>query len=99
MCSLGRERLLQQKQLEIQQIKREIEQMKLQSDLSIRNVETANISSTAELKNTIIGRPNEVAIRNVQRESDIRHCKALVQQLQKQQKDTEYYAISLKIAL
>ena len=99
MCSLGRERLLQQKQLEIQHIKSEIEQMKLQSELSIRNFETASISSTAELKNTIIGRQNEIAIRNVQRESDIRHCKGLVQKLQKKQKDTEYYAISLKVAL
>ena len=53
--------------LKIQQMESEIEQMKFQSELSIRNIETASTSCMEELKNTITGLQHEVAIRKGQR--------------------------------
>ena len=76
-----RERLVQQKQLEIQGMNSEIHQMKLKSELSITNVETASPSNTEELKNTIRRLQNEVNSRKVHRESGIRHYKDLIHQL------------------
>ena len=51
--SIEKERLLQQQQLEIQQMKAEMEQLHLQSELSMCSVESASTSSIAEIKNTI----------------------------------------------
>ena len=92
-----RERLQQQQQTDIERMKGELEQMKLQSELSMKNVETASASSTSELRNTIVGLQNEVSIGKVQRESYVIHYTDLIQQLRTKQ--TEQYAISLKAAL
>ena len=80
-------------------MKGELEQMKLHSELSIENVETASTSSTEELRNTIARLQNEVSVGKVQRESDVRHYTELSQQLRAKQTETEQYAISLKAAL
>ena len=77
----------------------ELEQMKLLFELSMKNVETASTSSTAELKNTIVGPQNEASIGKVQRESDFRHYTDLIQQLGTKQTETDQYVISLKVAL
>ena len=62
-------------------MKSEMEQMRLQSELSTCNVENTSSSSTAKMKNTIVGLQNEVAVEKVQRESNVRHYNALIQQL------------------
>ena len=79
-----RERLQQQQQIEIERMKSKLEQMKLQSELSIKNVETASTSSTTELRNTIAGLQNEVSVGKGQRESDVRHYNDLIQQASNQ---------------
>ena len=61
--------------------------MELQSELFRRNV--ASTSNIAELENTITGLQNEVDIKKVQRASDVRHFKDLIQKLQQKQQDTE----------
>ena len=80
-------------------MKTEMEQMRLQFELSMHIVETASTSSTTEIKNTITGFQNEITVEKVQRESDFRRDYDLIQQLQQKQNDTEESAISLKIAL
>ena len=57
----------------------EMEQMKLRSELSMRNVDIANTSRIMELKNTITRLPNKVSIDKVQWESDVRHYNKLKQ--------------------
>ena len=71
--------LITAEQNEIQGLRNDLEQMKLQQELSVRQAETASTSSTVELKQTISGLQNEVSVERVWNKSDQKWHQEIIQ--------------------
>lgn len=64
---------------EIHSLKNEIERMRLQQELAMKNVEAASTSSARELKSVISGLQNGVALEKSQRKNDLNWYKGYMQ--------------------
>ena len=57
-------------QTEIQALRSEIEHLRVPQELSMRTMETASTSSSAELRTTVAGLQQEVSVERAQRECE-----------------------------
>lgn len=73
--------------------------MKLQQELSVRNVETANTSSTGELRITIAGLQNKVIVEKLRMVCDVKIYQEITRKLENKQKIVDVKTPKLKSTL